>query len=140
MILLDTDIFTLYQLGNLKVVARFHAANLENQIALPIFTRIQALQGRFDSLLKAADKKELLQAMARLRQLEVALGTFKIVEVDEAVADEFEKLLSNKKLRKIGRADLLIASIVLANKALLVTRNVRHFEQVPGLRIENWAA
>jgi tRNA(fMet)-specific endonuclease VapC len=41
-------------------------------------------------------------------------------------------------LRKIGRADLLIASVTLANRATLVTRNTRHFKQVPGLRVENW--
>ena len=38
----------------------------------------------------------------------------------------------------MGRADLLIASIVLARQAILVTRNLRHFRQVPGLAIVNW--
>ena len=41
--------------------------------------------------------------------------------------------------KKIGRADLLIACIALAHGETLVTRNVRHFKQVPGLTIENWA-
>jgi tRNA(fMet)-specific endonuclease VapC len=39
---------------------------------------------------------------------------------------------------KIGRADLLVASIALANRATLVTRNLRHFREVPGLSLENW--
>lgn len=34
---------------------------------------------------------------------------------------------------------LLTASIVLANNATLVTRNVRHFAQIPDLKIVNWA-
>ncbi|MFQ5595922.1 MAG: hypothetical protein ACE5HA_17400 [Anaerolineae bacterium] len=41
-------------------------------------------------------------------------------------------------MRKISRADLLIASIALAHRATLVTRNVRHFERVPGLIVTNW--
>jgi tRNA(fMet)-specific endonuclease VapC len=41
-------------------------------------------------------------------------------------------------LNKVGRADLLIASIALANRATLVTRNRRHFEKVPGLMVVNW--
>lgn len=34
--------------------------------------------------------------------------------------------------------DLKIASIALTQDALLVTANLRDFEQVPGLRVENW--
>jgi tRNA(fMet)-specific endonuclease VapC len=37
------------------------------------------------------------------------------------------------------RPDLLIACIALAQDALLVTRNTKDFNQVPGLRIANWA-
>jgi tRNA(fMet)-specific endonuclease VapC len=48
-------------------------------------------------------------------------------------------LRRNKKLKKIGRTDLLIASIALARGATLITRNVRHFQLIPGIRIENWA-
>jgi tRNA(fMet)-specific endonuclease VapC len=48
-------------------------------------------------------------------------------------------LLQNKKVKKIGRADLLIAAFAMANRAVLVTRNLKDFRQVPGLRIENWA-
>lgn len=53
-----------------------------------------------------------------------------IVPFDAAAANQFDKLLQTRKLRKIGRADLLIASIALANRATLVTRNTRHFQQV----------
>ena len=35
--------------------------------------------------------------------------------------------------------DLLIASIALAQRATLVTRNLRHFRQIPALNVENWA-
>jgi len=34
--------------------------------------------------------------------------------------------------------DLLIASIALAVDGTLVTGNQRHFESVPGLRLETW--
>ena len=38
----------------------------------------------------------------------------------------------------IGPNDLMIAAIALANDATLVTRNVREFERVGGLTLENW--
>jgi tRNA(fMet)-specific endonuclease VapC len=44
-----------------------------------------------------------------------------------------------KKLKKTGRGDLLIACITLAHGATLVTRNTKDFAHVPGLRLENWA-
>ena len=35
-------------------------------------------------------------------------------------------------------ADILIAGIAIANNAVLVTRNTRHFARVEGLRLEDW--
>jgi tRNA(fMet)-specific endonuclease VapC len=34
--------------------------------------------------------------------------------------------------------DLRIASIALSRGLILVTRNVRHFQRVPELTVENW--
>ena len=34
--------------------------------------------------------------------------------------------------------DLKIASIVLVHDATLLSRNLRDFRQVPGLRVEDW--
>ncbi len=38
----------------------------------------------------------------------------------------------------IGEPDTRIAAIALARSLTVVTGNVRHFERVPGLRVENW--
>jgi tRNA(fMet)-specific endonuclease VapC len=35
---------------------------------------------------------------------------------------------------------LQIAAIALARDLTLITGNTRHFERVPGLRVENWLA
>jgi tRNA(fMet)-specific endonuclease VapC len=39
---------------------------------------------------------------------------------------------------RIGTQDLKIASIALANRATLLTRNYRDFVQVPDLIIDDW--
>ena len=61
-----------------------------------------------------------------------------IIPIDDSAASMFDKLRLLKSLKKIGRPDLLIGCIALAHRATLVTRNVRHFRQIPGLMIENW--
>lgn len=40
--------------------------------------------------------------------------------------------------QRLDEPDLRIAAICLAHDLTLVTGNVRHFERVPGLRVENW--
>jgi tRNA(fMet)-specific endonuclease VapC len=40
----------------------------------------------------------------------------------------------------VRKMDLRIGSIVLDHGAKLATRNVRDFERVPGLLVENWAS
>ena len=46
------------------------------------------------------------------------------------------------RLRKEGRlineADIMIASIVKAHDAVLVTNNEEHFSRIEGLKVENW--
>ncbi len=39
----------------------------------------------------------------------------------------------------IGSLDMLIAAHARAEDLVLVTNNVREFERVPGLKLENWA-
>ncbi len=38
----------------------------------------------------------------------------------------------------IGGNDMLIAAQALAHELVLVTDNVREFERIPGLKLENW--
>jgi len=137
MTLLATDTFTLLASGHPRVLARSLATT--DAVTITVVTRIEALQGRFAFLLRAADGAELLRAQDWLRQTDAALTLFTPVVFDAAAAGEFNRLRVNKKLKKIGRADLLIAAIALANHATLVTRNVKDFRKVSGLPIENWA-
>jgi predicted nucleic acid-binding protein len=137
MILLDTDTLTLYFAGHPRVIERIKVS--EEVPVTSIISRIEVLQGRFDSVVKAADGDQLLRAQERLAIAEQSLAKFTLVEFTTDAASEFDRLRPNKKLKKIGRKDLLIACIALAHRATLVTRNRQHFQHVPGLRLEDWA-
>jgi tRNA(fMet)-specific endonuclease VapC len=137
MTLLDTDTFSLLAAGHPRVVARFRAAT--DEVTITLVTRIEVLQGRFAFVLRAADGSELVRAQRWLQQTDADLAPFTPLLFDAAAVAEFERLRENKKLRKIGRADLLIAAITLAHKATLISRNLKDFRLVPGLQVENWA-
>jgi tRNA(fMet)-specific endonuclease VapC len=62
--------------------------------------------------------------------------TFFMALFDEHAADQLD-LLRAAKFR-LGTMDLKIAAIAFINQALLLSANCRDFEQVPGLRVENW--
>jgi tRNA(fMet)-specific endonuclease VapC len=136
--ILDTDTSSRLHAGNARVQdhkERFDPA----EVVTTVITRIEILRGRFDFVLKATDGAQLRKAQDWLRRSEGLLNRIAIVPLGAVAADQFDNLRRNKRLKKIGRADLLIAAVTLAHEATLVTRNLKHFRQVPGLQVENWA-
>jgi tRNA(fMet)-specific endonuclease VapC len=137
MIVFDSDIFTLFAYGHEKVKKRYNEA--DDVVAVTVITWFEVLKGRTDSLFKAADEKQLRVAAERMLQTETVLNDFAVLPVDDAAVAHFGTLSRHKKLAKMCRADMLIACIVLGHKARLVTRNLKDYKDVPGLRLENWA-
>jgi tRNA(fMet)-specific endonuclease VapC len=136
MILLDTDTFTLHQIAQESVLERCRTAS--EVPAITIATQIEVLRGRHEAVFKAEDGPRLLRAQHVLALTLQHMNQFRVVPFDTAAA-EFDRLRQIKSLKKIGRGDLLIASIVLANRATLVSRNLKDYRLVPGLQVENWA-
>jgi tRNA(fMet)-specific endonuclease VapC len=137
MILLDTDIMTLWLMGQPLVSKRVLGSS--EDVATTVVSRIEILQGRFAYVLKATDGVQLQAAQSRLEQTERQLQGLLVIPFDAGSAAEFDRLREIKNLKRIGRADMLIASIALAQRATLITRNLGHFRHVPGLNRENWA-
>jgi len=136
--ILDTDTLTLFFSGQERVVSRRQMET--DEVAITVISRIETLQGRFAMLLKAADGAELRRAQQWLdRTVDNLTAIPKVFPIDDAAAAVFDRLREHKKLKKIGRRDLLIASIALAKRATVVTRNLKDFRQVQGLLVENWA-
>lgn len=85
---------------------------------------------------KSADAQENLSKIERLRRL------IPVAPLDVDTANEYGRLRTelDRKGATIGAYDLLIAAHALSLGLILVTNNVREFERVGGLRVENWAA
>jgi predicted nucleic acid-binding protein len=98
------------------------------------FLRVGALRttviSRFELLSGARSPKQL----ALLMQL---LDAVPSLDLDNTAADAASEI--RRSLERsgdgIGMADSLIAGIVICNGGILLTRNRRHFERVPGLAL-----
>lgn len=132
--LLDTDTLTHLHAGHPRVAA--HLKKLDDpEVGTTVVTKIELLRGRMDRVLKASNGTDLLRAQYLLMRTEELLEQILVVPLDDAAVAQFDRL---RAISKIGRADLLIASITLAKRATLVTRNLRHFQKIPGLKVETW--
>jgi tRNA(fMet)-specific endonuclease VapC len=69
------------------------------------------------------------------------ISVFNILDFTEFDGIEYGKLKSKLKRRGeiIGPIDMLLAAQALSNKMIFVTNNVKEFERVEGLKIEDWA-
>lgn len=133
--ILDTDTFTHIQRINQNVLRQLEQNDL---VGITLITKGEILRGRIDYLLKAENSEKLEKAQKLFFESEKLIAQFPIISFNQRSLEKFDEFRQNSKYRKIGRADLLIASICLANRAVLVTRNVKHFTQFPNLEVENW--
>lgn len=65
------------------------------------------------------------------------LDSFAILPLTDAVVERFARLRATLRTRGqlIPDMDLLIAATAMTAELTLVTRNVRHFERIPGLTL-----
>lgn len=72
--------------------------------------------------------------------LDKFLAPLDVLPFDEAAMKHYGTLRSHleRQGQPIGALDTLIAAHALALGATLVTNNLREFERVPGLALENW--
>ncbi|MGN1101242.1 MAG: type II toxin-antitoxin system VapC family toxin [Huintestinicola sp.] len=73
--------------------------------------------------------------------LTLLLSNIEIIDFDSIAADEYGNIRAalEKAGTPIGPLDMMIAGHARSLSYTVVTNNVREFERVSGLRIENWA-
>lgn len=139
MYILDTDTLSLLWRNHHKVVEQAHRVGSSTPIVITQVTHLEVFKGRFASIITAANSAELQRAVGWLAETLRRLEDVRIVEFDDAVIAKFDELRVNKKLKKMGRPDLLIACFAIVYGVTLVTRNTKDFINVPGLKLANWA-
>ena len=129
MYVLDANAVIDYLRGRGSVAANFLAVS-PGEVGLPAVAAYEVWVGVLGS-----------QNVARRTMLfEQLLATLRILPFDGSTGRKAAELrhLLERNGEAIGPLDTLIAATALVNGATLVTRNVREFARVPGLKVVNW--
>lgn len=136
--ILDTDHLTLLLQGNTTVVNKL-AAKAQGEVVITVVTAEEQIWGRLSAIRQASqasNAEKLVRAYLKFRFALDDLLRFTILDFTQEAYLEYQEL-RRQKIR-VGTQDLRIAAIALSIDATVVTRNQRDFNQVPGLRLEDW--
>jgi tRNA(fMet)-specific endonuclease VapC len=117
------------------LAARVATANGQT-VAITVVNMEEPLRGWLAEINRHRDVHDQIVFYDRLAKLISFFARWRIVAFDVRAADEFKRL--RRQRIRIGTMDLKIAAIALVHDALLLTRNLGDFRQVPGMRLENW--
>ena len=132
MFIFDTDIYT-------NVIRKVPSETLINRLKkVPRrdqFTTTITIGEVYYGIMKVSDKTKLLKLFE-----DVLLPRATILSFDFSAAKKYGEIRSflEKQGIPLSHADLQIASIALSMNMTLITGNLKHFQRVPGLAVENW--
>jgi len=128
--LLDTNI-VIYTLKNRPPQVRDRFTANDGHMAISSVT--------LGELIFGAERSS--QALADLRVIESLLAKIEVLPFEKPAAYHFGQIRAELMSagRPIGPYDMMIAGHARSSGLILVTNNLREFERVPGIRLENWA-
>lgn len=129
--LLDTDICIYLLNGNQQIKKQVAQVGIET-LAVATITKGELYFGAYNSSRVEANLK-------RIQNFFMTPGP-KVLPLDDEVMDYFGQFKAELRSsgQIIGDIDLLIASVAVSNHLTLVTNNIRHFERISELSLENW--
>lgn len=130
MYLLDTDICIYLLRGKATLVAQRLREVPMDEIGTTAITVAELRFGALRSIKPGENTARVEQFLAPLTR----------VAFDELAAIHFARIKAELSAigQLIGPMDMLIAATALAARATLVTNNVREYQRVRSLRVENW--
>jgi len=126
--LLDTDLLIAAFRVNRKAVS-FMAGLTGDQLVCSTVTYIEVAAGEFR---RDPRRDQTLRDMFQ---------GFTLVPLSEEIAKRAgrEVVRIGSAVAKLRSGDLAIGATALVERRTLVTRNVKHFALIPGLKIEDWS-
>jgi len=129
--LLDTNIVSYWMRGDSIVIERIKAHS-PSDLALSSITLAEIWYGIEKSPVKKKERRSKIDKISDL---------LSIYHFDERAARSYAVIRTRLEDNgvPISERDTQIAAIAVANKLVLVTHNVREFQRVGLLKVEDWA-
>ena len=127
--LIDTDIIIFALRKDKSVLIKFEE-NKNIPISISMITYAELIFGAK----RSQNEQQNMIKVRHIREL------YPIEDLNEGVMEVFADIkakMFNNGIR-IEDMDLLIAETAIYNDLTLVTNNVKHFEKIPYLKLENW--
>lgn len=127
--LLDTNI-VIYTMKNKPAQVKQYFERYYGQICISSITLMELIYG--------AEKSAAVER--NLRDIEGLIARMDVLPFDSDAATHAGQIRAElaQKGQLIGPYDQMIAGHVRATSLILVTNNMREFERVAGIRLENW--
>jgi tRNA(fMet)-specific endonuclease VapC len=138
-VILDTDHLTVIQRRAEPAYSSLRARLSKlpaNAIQTTIVTFEEQMRGWLAVISHARNQQKEVAAYQRLQALLRFFNEIPVLDYTEVVAARFEDLRRSRL--RVGSMDLKIASIALAQEGLLLSSNLKDFQKVPNLRVEDW--
>jgi len=136
--ILDTDHVSAVLRGNDRIIQK--ATQHYPHAVITIVTVQELFNGWIAKINQTTDSKRLVNLYGKLNQTLDLFEAVAVLNFDETARRIYEELRGRSPIlkRKRFEKDLRIASICLANDAIMVTRNTKDFILIPNLVLENW--
>lgn len=142
MLILDTDHMSEFQRGRSRSAKRLRKrlkdAIETEDVATTIVTVEEQTRGWLARIHRQHDPRKQIELYAELQNLFELFAAWEILPWDEDAAEEYERL--KKQKIRVSTMDLKIASIAISRSGTLLSRNLRDFERIPDLQVEDWLA
>ena len=127
--LIDTDIIIFALRGDKTVLAKFEE-NKTIPISISMVTYAELVFGAK----RSQNEQTNMIKVNHIREI------YPIEELNVGVMEVFADIKAKMYVKaiRIEDMDLFIAATAMYNDLTLVTNNTKHFENIPGLKLENW--
>lgn len=139
MIILDTDHIVVLKYSRGPAYAALTAkmaASPDQDFATTVVTVEEQMRGWLALINRTSDVGGQVISYDRLNDVVTYFSRWVRLPFDSTAAGLFKQL--RKQKIRIGTMDLKIASIALGMNCMLLSANLRDFQQVPNLAVEDW--